>query len=181
MPADARVGVVQARFVNAAMAQLGTHLPVELEGFREEIQAATVFAFLQRALLGFLVDMPLADGAAVGHHQQRAGDLLGVAGAAGDVLQHAIAIGLPLADQAVDHQQGNQQEQDQAGNGAELDGQGAVHWEVSPVVAMRRVSVAEVEPSGWKYGDCVEITPRAFCRSQLAGDQQRLPATPSPD
>ncbi|MNP19473.1 hypothetical protein D3C76_1120040 [compost metagenome] len=129
VPADPRIGVIQARLVDAAMAQLGVHLSIEGEGFRQEVQPAAPLAFLLGARAGLLVDLPLAHRAGVGHHQQRTGDLLRIAGTACDVLQHAIAIGLPLADQAVDHQQGNQQQQDQHGNGAELEGQDAVHRE----------------------------------------------------
>ncbi len=48
------VDVVQARLVDAAVAQLGAHLPVEGEAVGQEVQLAALLALLQHALLGLL-------------------------------------------------------------------------------------------------------------------------------
>ena len=135
--ADLVVAVVQARLVDAAAALLGGDLAVEFEALREEIQAAAVLTLFEVALGGFFVGFPFAYGLAVRHHQQRAGQRLGGAGAASDVGQYAIAQRLPVADHAADQQQGNHQQHDQYANHAQLDRQIAVH---------------RVSPCGWPGG-----------------------------
>ena len=47
------VDVVQARLVDATVAQLGAHLPVEGEAVGQEVQLAALLALLQRALSVF--------------------------------------------------------------------------------------------------------------------------------
>lgn len=126
---EVTVAVEQARLVDAARAQLGSDVAADAETLRQEVQAPADFAFLEIALAGLVVGFPLAHGLAVGHHQQRADDLLAVTGTARDVFQHAVAQALALLDHAVDHQDRDHQQQYQRSNGAELDQQVAIHWD----------------------------------------------------
>ncbi|MNG23936.1 hypothetical protein D3C84_1086020 [compost metagenome] len=96
--------MVQPRLVDAAGAPLGADRAAQGEALRQEVQAPALLAFFDIAPTALGVGLPLAQGLAVGHHQQRAGDFLAVAGTARDVFQHTVAQGLTLPDHAVDHQ-----------------------------------------------------------------------------
>lgn len=108
MPADTVIGMEQSRLVDAPCAQFGLHLAVELKAVRQEIQTTALFTGLLVAFVELFIEFPLAHGLAVRHHHHRPGEALAVAGAAGDVHQHAIAQLLAVANDAVDHQQRNQ-------------------------------------------------------------------------
>src|SRR5690606_1187917 len=109
LTAELAVAAVKARLVNPAGTQLGTDMAFDHEALRQEIQTAATLTLLAVALAGLLVGFPLVSGLDVGQHQDRSGDLLAVAGAARNILQHLVAEALTLVDQAIDHQQGNHQ------------------------------------------------------------------------
>ncbi|EJT85365.1 hypothetical protein PPS11_10913 [Pseudomonas putida S11] len=78
---DTALGVEQPGLVDATGAQFGVHAQVGVEGFRQEVQVTgNGVGFL--GALAVLFD-PAALVLAVGHHQQRAAELLIEAGALG--------------------------------------------------------------------------------------------------
>ncbi|MNS20332.1 hypothetical protein D3C72_520670 [compost metagenome] len=119
-PTDAIVGMKQPRLVNPPGAQLGLHLAVELEAFRQEVQTTALFADVLITLVGFFTSLPGAHHFAIRHHQQRTAHLLAETGTAGNVVEHAVAQLLTVADHTVDHQQRDQQQQNQQGNRPEF-------------------------------------------------------------
>ncbi|MNP05437.1 hypothetical protein D3C76_973910 [compost metagenome] len=99
----------QPRLVDTSGTQFGLDLAVEFEALREEVQTTALFTCFLIAFVGFFVGLPGAHDLAIGHHQQRPAQLLAVTGAAGDVFKHAVAQLLAVLDDAVDHQQRDQQ------------------------------------------------------------------------
>ncbi|MCY1187424.1 hypothetical protein D9M73_284010 [compost metagenome] len=85
---------------------------------------ADLFGFLEGvAVLG----LPAALGLAVRHHQYRAADLLAETRALGDVLYDVVTQLLTLTNQAADHEQRDQQQHNQQGDGAKFQTQGSTH------------------------------------------------------
>lgn len=169
-PADAVVGMEQPRLVDAPCAQLGLHFTVKLKTVRQEIQTTALFTGDFVAFVEFFIELPLAHGLAIRHHHHRAGEALGVAGAAGNVHQDAIAQLLAVTDDAVDHQQWNQQQQDQQRNRAKFEKQAAVHGSLP--VLMGRVWAACVGDLCGQCGDCVEMQHHLHAAFDIA-DLQR--------
>src|SRR5690606_26444158 len=127
MAAELAGAVKQAGLIDAAGTQFGTDAPVNGQTLRQKVQAPAGLALFQVALAGLGVGFPVAQGLAVRHYQQRAGDFLAVAGAAGNVFQHAVTQALTFLDHAVDHDQRDHQQNDKNADDAEPDQQIAVH------------------------------------------------------
>lgn len=119
-PADATIGMEQSRLVDTPGPQFGLHLAIELKVLRQEIQTTTHFTGFFITFVELFIELPLTNGLAIRHYHHRPAEALAVAGAAGNVHQHAVAQFLSVTDDAVDHQQWNQQQQDQQRDGAKF-------------------------------------------------------------
>ncbi|MNH14915.1 hypothetical protein D3C79_745170 [compost metagenome] len=122
---DVVIGMKQPRLVNPSRTQLSIDARLQFEGFWQKVQVTT-------DLLGFhegfaLFGLPASLGLAIRHHQHRAADLLAETRALGDVLYDVVTQLLTLTNQAADHEQRDQQQHNQQGDGAKFQTQGSTH------------------------------------------------------